>query len=179
MSRLEKIKDEVATEKGYRDWSDLVAHVPKFNLDKVYNKVKDRYQQELSIASKEAQNDMENPPLPFKKEAVNHPKHYGGKDDPYEAIKVIEAWELDFHLGNTVKYISRAGKKDKTKVLEDLKKARWYLDRYIEPRVEVKSKDKDLHNFFNEVEQIKKSEMTHYEKLGAIIDTIAEFKDRK
>ena len=41
-------------------------------------------------------------------EMVNHPQHYGGEDNLYEAIKVIEAWDLDFHLGNTVKYISRA-----------------------------------------------------------------------
>lgn len=63
------------------------------------------------------------------KEAVNNPEHYGGADNPYEAIKVIEAWELDFHLGNVAKYISRAGKKDD--ILQDLKKARWYLDRKI------------------------------------------------
>ena len=44
-------------------------------------------------------------------EQVNHPSHYGGKDNPYEAIKVIDAWNLDFCLGNVVKYISRAGKK--------------------------------------------------------------------
>jgi hypothetical protein len=62
-------------------------------------------------------------------EAVNHPPHYGGKEDPYEAIKVVEAWALDFHLGNVVKYVSRAGKKGDA--LEDLKKARWYLDRKI------------------------------------------------
>jgi hypothetical protein len=63
-------------------------------------------------------------------EAVNNPKHYGG-DTTYEAIKVIEAWELNFHLGNVVKYINRAGKKDLTKTKEDLLKAKWYLDRYI------------------------------------------------
>ena len=63
-------------------------------------------------------------------EAVNNPKHYGG-DTTYEAIKVIEAWELNFHLGNVVKYISRAGKKDTNKTKEDLLKAKWYLDRYI------------------------------------------------
>ncbi len=63
---------------------------------------------------------------------VNHPSHYGGIDNPYEAIKVIEAWDLDFHLGNTVKYISRAGKKNVDKELEDLLKAKWYLDRKIE-----------------------------------------------
>jgi hypothetical protein len=64
------------------------------------------------------------------KEMVNHPEHYQfGENNQYEAIKVIEAWDLDFHLGNTVKYISRAGKKDKE--LQDLKKALWYLERKI------------------------------------------------
>jgi len=65
-------------------------------------------------------------------EQVNHPQHYGGEDNPYEAIKVIEAWDLDFHLGNTVKYISRAGKKGTDKELQDLKKALWYLERKIQ-----------------------------------------------
>ena len=65
------------------------------------------------------------------KERVNHPEHYGG-DHPYEAIKVIEAWELDFSLGNVVKYISRAGKKDPSNELEDLQKAQWYLQRRID-----------------------------------------------
>lgn len=66
------------------------------------------------------------------KEMVNNPDHYGGADNPYEAIKVIEAWDLDFHLGNTVKYISRAGKKETDKELQDLKKAAWYLQRRID-----------------------------------------------
>lgn len=65
-------------------------------------------------------------------EAVDHPPHYGGADNPYEAIKVIEAWGLGFNLGNTVKYISRAGKKVPAHFVEDLKKARWYLDREIQ-----------------------------------------------
>lgn len=61
---------------------------------------------------------------------VNRPQHYvDGVDPAYEPIKVIEAWGLGFHLGNTVKYIRRAGKKGDR--LEDLKKARWYLDREI------------------------------------------------
>jgi hypothetical protein len=63
-------------------------------------------------------------------EQVNHPNHYGG-DTPYEAIKVIEAWDLNFCLGNTVKYISRAGKKEKDKTIQDLEKAKWYLEREI------------------------------------------------
>ena len=73
-----------------------------------------------------------NPPPPPEKEQVNHPQHYGGQDNPYEAIKVIDAWELGFSLGNTVKYISRAGKKGKDKELEDLRKALWYLQHHIE-----------------------------------------------
>ena len=62
----------------------------------------------------------------------DHPDHYGGADDPYEAIKVIEAWGLGFNLGNTLKYISRAEKKGAA--LIDLQKARWYLDREIATR---------------------------------------------
>jgi hypothetical protein len=62
-------------------------------------------------------------------ENVDHPLHYGG-DTPYEAIKVIEAWELGFCLGNAVKCISRADKKGCR--LEDLRKAAWYLNREIE-----------------------------------------------
>lgn len=63
---------------------------------------------------------------------VQHPIYYGGADDPYEAIKVIEAWNLGFHLGNTVKYISRAGKKEGNSATQDLKKALFYLNREIE-----------------------------------------------
>jgi hypothetical protein len=66
-------------------------------------------------------------------QAVNHPVHYGGADSTYEAIKVIEAWELGFNLGNVVKYISRAGKKGSK--LEDLKKAQWYLNREIQKQL--------------------------------------------
>lgn len=58
---------------------------------------------------------------------VNHPPHYDF--GPHETIDVIEAWELPYHLGNVVKYVSRA--KRKGRELEDLKKAAWYLDRYI------------------------------------------------
>ena len=66
------------------------------------------------------------------KEMVNHPNHYGGKDNVYEAIKVIDAWDLDkdFYLGNAVKYLSRAGKKDN--VVQDFKKAVWYIEKKIE-----------------------------------------------
>ena len=64
-----------------------------------------------------------------KKEMIDHPNHYGGEDNPYEAIKVIEEWDLGFNLGNAVKYISRAEKKGNK--LEDLKKSIWYINREI------------------------------------------------
>jgi len=63
-------------------------------------------------------------------ENVNHPAHYGGEDNPYETIKVIDAWDLNFYTGNAVKYISRAGKKDPATMIEDLDKAIWYLQQY-------------------------------------------------
>ena len=64
---------------------------------------------------------------PKKEDVINHPSHYTrGK---IEVIDFIEDQQLPYHLGNVIKYIARAGYKgDK---LEDLKKARWYLDRYI------------------------------------------------
>lgn len=65
------------------------------------------------------------------KDNVNHPSHYGGKDNPYEAIKVIDAWDLGFSLGNAVKYISRAGRKDPNKKIEDLEKAVFYINHHI------------------------------------------------
>lgn len=61
-------------------------------------------------------------------DAVNHPKHYQGANG-MEAIDVIEAFNLNFHLGNVVKYILR--KDSKGDALQDLKKAKWYLGREI------------------------------------------------
>lgn len=62
-------------------------------------------------------------------DAVNHPAHY--TDGSIEVIDFIEDKKLPYHLGNAVKYIARAGKKNPDKEAEDLKKAVWYLNRYI------------------------------------------------
>jgi len=62
-------------------------------------------------------------------EKVNHPSHYGGESNIYEAIKIIEAYDLNFSLGNVIKYTLRAGKK--MNEIEDLEKAKWYLERHI------------------------------------------------
>lgn len=60
---------------------------------------------------------------------VNHPSHYTSGN--IEVIDFIEDQKLDYHLGNAVKYISRAGKKDPAKIVEDLQKAVWYINRKI------------------------------------------------
>lgn len=62
-------------------------------------------------------------------ERVNHPAHYGGAHDPFEAIKIIEAYGMGFSfcLGNALKYICRAPHKGSER--EDLRKASWYLAR--------------------------------------------------
>lgn len=61
-------------------------------------------------------------------ERVNHPAHYC-EGRRYETIEVIEAWGLGVNLGNALKYVSRAGRKDDA--VEDLEKAVWYLNREV------------------------------------------------
>ena len=59
---------------------------------------------------------------------IDHPDHYNsGK---YEVIDVIEDWDLGFHLGNAIKYIARAEYKGNPR--QDLEKAKWYIQRYID-----------------------------------------------
>lgn len=61
--------------------------------------------------------------------AVNHPRHYNqGK---IEVIDAIEDWGLNFHRGNAVKYVARAGVKDPAREAQDLEKAIWYLNREL------------------------------------------------
>ena len=55
------------------------------------------------------------------------PPHYRSSEDPYEPIKVIRAWDLNFALGNVLKYVCRAGLKPGTPRLTDLEKALDYL----------------------------------------------------
>ena len=73
--------------------------------------------------------------MPTKKQnddPVNHPSHY--TDGKIEVIDFIEDKQFGFHLGNAIKYISRAGKKfpgNTQKEIEDLEKAIWYINRRI------------------------------------------------
>lgn len=68
------------------------------------------------------------PPKRETVDSVNHPSHY--KTGGIETIDFIEAKKLDYHLGNVIKYITRADHKGNK--LEDLKKAQWYLNRAID-----------------------------------------------
>lgn len=92
-----------------------------------YSKVPKKKKVDATLANMVA-NTLEEPEVKVVEEdVINHPSHYTrGK---IEVIDFIEDQQLPYHLGNVIKYIARAGYKgDK---LEDLKKARWYLDRYI------------------------------------------------
>lgn len=87
----------------------------------------------------------------MKQESVNHPSHYGGEENPYEVIKVIDAWDLPFTLGNSVKYIARAGKKNPDKTIEDLKKAIWYIEHEIKKLESTIPADSEMHMQFPNV----------------------------
>jgi|GEM_PF-1944695 len=94
---------------------------------------------------------------------VNDPSHY--TDGQIEVIDFITDKNLDFCLGNTVKYIARAGKKDPDKYVEDLFKAAWYLNfkLYMIAMKENVDKAKTVFNQFNaEIDTLKK----HIAKLG-------------
>ena len=73
-----------------------------------------------------------------KYDTVNHPKHY--TQGKIECIDYIEDKQLGFHLGNAVKYITRAGIKSSDKI-EDLRKAIWYINRYIQLEEERERKE--------------------------------------
>lgn len=85
-----------------------------------------------------------------KEDPVHWPSHY--RFGKFEVIEVLEDWKLNFHLANAVKYIARAGRKNKSKEIEDLEKAVWYINRHIQnlrKEMEVTSKvisEMDPHN---------------------------------
>lgn len=95
-----------------------------------YSKVPKKKEETVQTIAEKVVKAIEEPEVkvtPKEEDVINHPSHYTrGK---IEVIDFIEDQQLPYHLGNVIKYIARAGHKgDK---LEDLKKARWYLDRYI------------------------------------------------
>jgi len=74
-------------------------------------------------------------------DVVNHPSHY--TDGKIEVLDFIEDKKLGFHLGNVVKYVARAGKKDPEKTIEDLEKAEFYLKRKIK---KLKEESNEVNN---------------------------------
>lgn len=85
------------------------------------------------VAREQAEKEIEQELLA---DEVNHPSHY--KSGTLETIEVIEAFDFGFNLGNAFKYISRAGKKDAKKHVQDLEKSIWYIKR------EIKALEKEL-----------------------------------
>lgn len=75
------------------------------------------------------------PDLPLPDDPVNHPPHYKAHPSGVECIQITE--HMNFCLGNVVKYVWRVGLKEGVDELQDLKKARWYLDREIARRKRV------------------------------------------
>lgn len=80
------------------------------------------------------------PISPKTEDIIGHPNHYC-KDRKFEPKDVIRDWNLNFNLGNAVKYISRNGRKEGNSALQDLKKAKQYLEfeiEYLESKGEIK-----------------------------------------
>lgn len=102
----------------------------------------DRTRRYIYDRMKKASGVQEDIVMPFttgKVDLINQPPHYALLTP--EPITVIESWHLGFHLGNAVKYIARAGKKEGAPILQDLAKAAWYLNREI-VRLKIEEREK-------------------------------------
>ena len=110
----------------------------KINSDKIKEvNTKETLQETLDEVKETLQKTLDKVKEPVENDNVNHPSHY--TDGNIEVMDFIEDKQLNFARGNVIKYVSRAGKKDPNKELEDLKKAMWYLNREIE-RLEKEKK---------------------------------------
>ncbi len=115
--------------------------------------------------------------------AVENPSHYCGTK--YQVINFIEDWGLGYCLGNVVKYICRAGKKyigDKQKELQDLKKAKWYLERRLEEHkngVELDSNELKMNISIDDFTEDQKLNYTRRKIIKNIVDCVYEEIDTK
>jgi hypothetical protein len=100
--------------------------------DDCIHAIMDTYSQVLGFIGDYVGRVITDPQEPDKSSSVDHPAHYGGATNPFEVRKVVRAWTLGFWLGNAVKYIARAGKKDPSKYVEDLEKAIFYIQDEID-----------------------------------------------
>lgn len=116
-------------DEGIYSWYEwMVEPIEKENDIKVKFKV-DESEGITRLKIEEIKDDTVNLPID-ENDNVNHPSHY--TDSKIEVMDYIEDKQLNFARGNVIKYVSRAGKKDPTKEIEDLSKAAWYLNREIE-----------------------------------------------
>jgi hypothetical protein len=114
----------------------VVNCVPALSMiasDTLFDGAYERMQEVIASAKKSGESSAN------QRDMINKPPHYTSA--AIEVIDIIEAFKLNFHLGNVVKYVLREGKKGDP--LEDLKKARWYLDREITRREHAASTNKD------------------------------------
>jgi hypothetical protein len=110
------IRGLVEDTRGLEDANTTIARIARGELDEAIEHVTKQLEREDAAREK-----LDDP--------VNHPAHY----NQYNGIEVIQLTEqMNFNRGNAVKYICRAGFKAPEKELEDLRKARWYLDREID-----------------------------------------------
>ena len=107
-------------------WKNIWSHDKKCLT--IYGSNEEDLDRALKLIDGEYNNEPSNDP-------VNRPAHY--TDGKIEVIDFIEDKNLGFCLGNAIKYIARAGKKDPTKEIEDLNKAKWYIERRIKELEEV------------------------------------------
>lgn len=131
-----KTNNMMSTDGELKQWQKDVMQkdyaTAKLQKNSVYGKMVRETERNSIMSNEEIQTFLKP-----KNDPVNHPSHY--TDGKIEVIDFIEDKKLNFHLANAVKYISRAGKKDPNKEIEDLKKARWYLDRYIQKLEEARN----------------------------------------
>lgn len=142
MTTAQKINEETRnlTELAYRELDNLVSRYTTWGGDEgytikvCYGNIEEIFRDETELGALRKAILVARHLLEEQEEyeIVDHPQHYGGASAKHEAISVIEEWNLGFHLGNVVKYISRAGKKPDQNTIDDLKKAKWYLERYIQ-----------------------------------------------
>ena len=108
-------------------------------------------------------------------DAVNRPSHYA-EGRQYEPIAVIEDWELGYHLGNALKYISRAGRKDD--ITQDLRKAVWYIERHIEA-LEEKTYTDEQENIHYDTDLYEKLADTENKRKAGFVDIYQEILNMK
>lgn len=88
----------------------------------------EEFEKRIGMSRKYMERPFESDKNDIQDDPVNHPSHY--TDGKYETIDFIEEYGTITHIGNAIKYTSRAGKKDEDAYVEDLKKGLWYLHRY-------------------------------------------------